>query len=125
MIEAEDSEHPGLLKTRNLLILRSAKNAQYDKIAAHWNVSGTRGFRDLQPVSGDFSEVSMELLVGSVLLLERCPCCCCVLLSSLRSLNLLGRPLPCSRFLKYVATIRHLLRGFARLVEASLRALIS
>lgn len=58
MVEAEESEHPGLLKTRNLLILRSANNAQYDKIAANWKVSGTRGFRELQPVSGDFSEVS-------------------------------------------------------------------
>lgn len=58
MVEAEESEHAGLLKTRNLLILRSAENAQYDKSAANWNVSGTRGFRELQPVSGDFNEVS-------------------------------------------------------------------
>lgn len=58
MVEAEESEHAGLLKTRNLLILRSANNGQYDKSAANWNVSGTRGFRELQPVSGDFSEVS-------------------------------------------------------------------
>lgn len=120
MIEAEDSEHPGLLKTRNLLILRSAKNAQYDKIAANWNGAVFASCSQSLETSAKFR---LELLVGSVLFLERCPCCCCVLLCSLRSLK--GRPLPCLRFLKYVATNRHLLRGFACLVEASLRALIS
>jgi len=32
------------LKTRNLLILRNAKNAENGKIAPNWNVSGTRDF---------------------------------------------------------------------------------
>jgi len=33
-----------LLKARNLLIFRDAKNAKNGKIAANWNVSGTRDF---------------------------------------------------------------------------------
>jgi hypothetical protein len=37
-----------VLKTRNLLILRDAKNAQNSKIAPNWNVSGTRKFRRLR-----------------------------------------------------------------------------
>src|SRR6202011_497032 len=38
------SEYSGLLKARNLLIFRDAKNAKNGKIAANWNVSGTRDF---------------------------------------------------------------------------------
>jgi quinol monooxygenase YgiN len=34
-----------LLKTRNLLIFRDAKNAEHGKIAPNWNVSGTWDFR--------------------------------------------------------------------------------
>jgi hypothetical protein len=37
-----ESEYSGLLKTRNLLISRDAKNAENGKIAPNWNVSGTR-----------------------------------------------------------------------------------
>jgi hypothetical protein len=33
-----------LLKTRNLLIFRDAKNAENCQIAPNWNVSGTRDF---------------------------------------------------------------------------------
>jgi hypothetical protein len=32
------------LKTRKLLILREAKNAEHREIAPNWNVSGTRVF---------------------------------------------------------------------------------
>ncbi len=39
-----ESEYSGSLKTRKLLILRDAKNAEYGKIAFNWNVSGTRLF---------------------------------------------------------------------------------
>ena len=42
-MEAGESEYSGLLKTRKLLILRGAKNAEYAEIAANWNESGTRG----------------------------------------------------------------------------------
>ena len=34
-----------VLKTRKLLILRDARNAENGKIAANWNVSGTRAFQ--------------------------------------------------------------------------------
>ena len=40
-----ESEYSDLLKTRKLLILRDAKNAENGKIASNWNVSGTRLFR--------------------------------------------------------------------------------
>ena len=40
-----ESEYSGLLKTRNLLIFREAKNAENGKIAPNWNVSGTRTFQ--------------------------------------------------------------------------------
>jgi hypothetical protein len=42
MVEAGQSEYSGVLKTRKLLIFRHAKNAEPDKIAPSWNVSGTR-----------------------------------------------------------------------------------
>jgi hypothetical protein len=48
MVEAGGSEYSGVLKTRNLLILRPAKNAVYDKIAPNWNVSGTRKKSDFK-----------------------------------------------------------------------------
>jgi hypothetical protein len=38
-------EYSEVLKTRNLLIFRPAKNAEYGKMAPNWNVSGTRDFR--------------------------------------------------------------------------------
>jgi hypothetical protein len=38
-------EYSDLLKTRNLLIFRDAKNAEHAKIAPNWNVSGTRDFQ--------------------------------------------------------------------------------
>jgi len=41
----EESEYSGVLKTRNLLIFRDAKIAENCKIAANWNVSGTRDFQ--------------------------------------------------------------------------------
>ncbi len=40
----EESEYSGVLKTRNLLIFRDAKNAENGKIAPNWNVSGTWDF---------------------------------------------------------------------------------
>jgi hypothetical protein len=42
MVEAGESEYSWVLKTRKLLIFRDAKNAENGKIAANWNVSGTR-----------------------------------------------------------------------------------
>jgi hypothetical protein len=45
VVEAGESEYSGLLKTRNLLIFRDAQNAENDKIAPNWNVSGTRDFQ--------------------------------------------------------------------------------
>jgi len=42
MVEAGESEYLWVLKTRNLLIFRDAKNAEHGKIAPSWNVSGTR-----------------------------------------------------------------------------------
>ena len=45
LVEAGESEYLGLLKTRNLLIFRDAKNAEHGKIAPNWNVSGTQGFQ--------------------------------------------------------------------------------
>jgi hypothetical protein len=44
-VEAGESGYLEVLKTRNLLIFRDAKNAEHGKIAPNWNVSGTRGFR--------------------------------------------------------------------------------
>jgi hypothetical protein len=38
-------EYSGILKTRKLLILRPAKNAEHAKIAPNWNVSGTWDFQ--------------------------------------------------------------------------------
>jgi hypothetical protein len=38
-----ESEYLKVLKTRDLLIFRDAKNAEHGKIAPNWNVSGTRG----------------------------------------------------------------------------------
>jgi hypothetical protein len=40
-----ESEYSGVLKTRRSLIFRHAKNAEHGKIAANWNVSGTRTFQ--------------------------------------------------------------------------------
>jgi hypothetical protein len=34
-----------VLKTRNLLVFRDAKNAEHGKIATNWNVTGTREVR--------------------------------------------------------------------------------
>jgi hypothetical protein len=44
MVEAGESEYSAILKTGNLLIFRDAQNAENSKIAANWNVSGTRDF---------------------------------------------------------------------------------
>jgi hypothetical protein len=55
-MEAGESEYSGLLKTRNLLIFRDAKNAEHGKIAPNWNVSGTRDFH----FSYQFCEVLLE-----------------------------------------------------------------
>ena len=50
-----ESEYPGVLKTRKLLISRPTKNAVYAKTALNWNVSGTRPRKRgaVQPRSGD------------------------------------------------------------------------
>jgi hypothetical protein len=56
MVEAGESEHSRVLKTRNLLIFRGAKNAENGKIAPNWNVSGTRDFQH----SCQFCEVFLE-----------------------------------------------------------------
>src|SRR5712692_6145062 len=48
----EESEYSGVLKTRNLLIFRDAKNAKNGKIALNWNVSGTRDFSFVKQNSG-------------------------------------------------------------------------
>jgi hypothetical protein len=45
-----ESEYSEILKTRNLLIFRDAKNAKNGKIAPNWNVSGTRDFSFAQPL---------------------------------------------------------------------------
>jgi hypothetical protein len=45
-----ESEYSGVLKTRKLLIFRSAQNAENGKIAPNWNVSGTRDFSFSQPL---------------------------------------------------------------------------
>jgi hypothetical protein len=50
MVEAGESEYSQLLKTRKL-IFRDAKNADHGKIAANWNVSGTRDFHFSIPVA--------------------------------------------------------------------------
>jgi hypothetical protein len=47
MVEAGESKYSWALKRRKLLILRNAKNAVHGKIAANWNVSGTRIFNPL------------------------------------------------------------------------------
>ena len=52
MVEAGESEYSAALKTRKLLIFRHAKNAEYRKIAANWNVSGTRDFSFAKRNSG-------------------------------------------------------------------------
>jgi hypothetical protein len=46
------------LKTRKLLIFRSAQNAQYYEIAPDWNVSGTRALA----VAPEFSVAESEKL---------------------------------------------------------------
>ena len=69
MVEVGGPEHPGVLETRDLLILLRAQDAQYDKIAA---------------TSGETSSKSPSELV-SVLPLRCCQCFCCVLFSSVRS----------------------------------------
>ena len=40
-----ESEYPQVLKTRNLLIFRDARNAENYQIAPNWNVSGTQHLR--------------------------------------------------------------------------------
>ena len=50
MLEVGESEYSAVLKTRNLLIFRNAKNAKNGKIAPNWNVSGTRDFSFVQPL---------------------------------------------------------------------------
>jgi hypothetical protein len=44
MVEAGESEYSRVLKIRKELISRDTKNAENGKIAANWNVSGTRDF---------------------------------------------------------------------------------
>jgi hypothetical protein len=44
-------EYSGVLKTRKLLILRDAKNAEDGEIAPIWNVSGTRVFHLSTPLA--------------------------------------------------------------------------
>jgi hypothetical protein len=44
MVEPGESEYLALLKTSTLLIFRDGQNAENGKIAANWNVSGTRDF---------------------------------------------------------------------------------
>ena|SRR6267154_144258 len=51
-----ESEYSVVLKTRNLLIFRDAKNAETGKIAPNWNASGTRDFQ----FSCQFCEVFLE-----------------------------------------------------------------
>jgi len=46
-----ESEYSRVLKTRNLLIFRDAKNAENGKIAPNWNASGTRTFLPTGPIS--------------------------------------------------------------------------
>jgi len=58
-------EYSGVLKTRNLLILRPAKNAVYDKIAPNWNVSGTRKKSDFKKESSTSTSRSIRRAVGS------------------------------------------------------------
>jgi hypothetical protein len=41
-VEAAGSEYSAVLKTWKLLIFLDAQNAENGKIAANWNVSGTR-----------------------------------------------------------------------------------
>jgi hypothetical protein len=50
------SEYLEVLKTRNLLIFRDAKNAAHGKIAPNWNVSGTRDFQPAVQFCEDFSD---------------------------------------------------------------------
>jgi hypothetical protein len=51
-----ESEYSAVLKTRKLLTFRDAGNAEDGKIAANWNVSGTRDFQ----FSWQFCEVFLE-----------------------------------------------------------------
>jgi hypothetical protein len=44
MVETEGVGIFRHIVTGNLLIFRDAQNAENSKIAANWNVSGTRGF---------------------------------------------------------------------------------
>jgi hypothetical protein len=55
MMEAGESEYSGLLKTLNLLIFREAKNAEHGRIAANWNVSGTRNFQPAVQICEEFA----------------------------------------------------------------------
>jgi hypothetical protein len=55
MVEAGESEYSGLLKTLNLLIFRDAKNAEHGRIAANWNVSGTRDFQPAVRICEEFT----------------------------------------------------------------------
>src|SRR6267378_4495264 len=50
-----ESEYSGLLKTLNLLIFRDAKNAEHGRIAANWNVSGTRDFQPAVQICEEFT----------------------------------------------------------------------
>jgi hypothetical protein len=56
MVEAGGVGIFRLLKTRNLLIFRDAKNAEHGKIAPNWNVSGTRDFQPAVQFWEDFSD---------------------------------------------------------------------
>jgi len=44
-----------LVVTLNLLILRDAKNAEHGRIAANWNVSGTRDFQPAVQICEEFT----------------------------------------------------------------------
>jgi hypothetical protein len=61
MVEAGESEYSGLLKTRNLLIFRDAKNAENCQIAPNWNVSGTRDFQFYSPIFVEFPRSEKDL----------------------------------------------------------------
>jgi hypothetical protein len=50
-----ESEYSGLLKTLNLLIFRDAKTAEHGRIAANWNVSGTRDFQPAVQICEEFT----------------------------------------------------------------------
>jgi len=55
MVEAGESEYLEVLKTRNLLIFRDAKNAEHGKIAPNWNVSGTRDCQSAVQICEEFT----------------------------------------------------------------------